>query len=82
MLLKSIVILISKIYMLADAIIAVFYILEEFQDQFVKNIPFNVFYNILNYILNDIIELNFRLTTFYNYIIELLELYKVLKEDI
>jgi len=68
--------------MLADAIIAVFYILEEFQDQFVKNIPFNVFYNILNYILNDIIELNFRLTTFYNYIIELLELYKVLKEDI
>ena len=43
---------------------------------------FNIFYNILNYILNDIVELDLRLTVFYNYIAELLELHKISKKDI
>jgi len=58
--------------MLTDTIITTLYIPEESRDQFVKNISFNVFYSILNYTLNDIIELDLRLIVFYNYIAELL----------
>ncbi len=55
---------------------------EELRDQFAKDTPFDVFYGILDYILNDIVELDSRLAVFYNYIAELLELCKVSEEDI
>ncbi len=67
---------------MTDTIIIASIISEELWNQLAKNISFDVFYNILNYTLNDIIELNPRLTVFCNYIAELLELYKVSKKDI
>ncbi len=60
-----------QLYILTDIIITIFIISEEFRDQFAKNILSDVFYNILNYILNDIAELDLRLIIFYNYIAEL-----------
>ncbi len=74
--------MITKLYILINVIIAVFIILEKLPDQLVKNIPSDVFYNILDYILNNIVKLNLRLTVFYNDIAEFPEFYKVLKEDI
>ena len=71
-----------QLYILTDIIIVISIILEELRDQFVKDILFNVFYDILDYILNDIVELDLRLTIFCDYIVELLELCKVLEEDI
>ena len=65
-----------------NIVITISIILKELQDQFIKDILSDIFYNILDYILNDIIELNLRLTIFYNYIIELPELCKILKKDI
>ena len=65
-----------------NTIITVSIILEESRDQFIKDIPSDIFYNILNYTLNDTVELNLQLVAFYDYITELLEFYKVLKEDI
>ncbi len=56
--------------------------LKEFQNQFAKDTPSDIFYSILDCILNDIIELNPRLAAFYNYIAKLPELYKVLEENI
>ncbi len=71
-----------KLYILTNIIIAAFIISKELRDQLAKDILFNVFYNILDYILNDIVELDPRLTAFYNYIVKLLKLYKISKEDI
>jgi len=67
---------------LTDIIITVFIILEELRDQLIKNTSFDILYNILDCILNDIIELDLRLTVFRNYITELSEFYKVLEKDI
>ncbi len=65
-----------------NIIIVVFIILEELRDQFTKGIPSDVLYNILDCTLNDIVELDLQLAVFYDYIVELLELCKVSKEDI
>jgi len=67
---------------LINIIIVVFIILEELRDQFTKGIPSDVLYNILDCTLNDIVELDLQLAVFYDYIVELLELCKVSKEDI
>ncbi len=67
---------------MTDIIITVFIILEELRDQLIKNTSFDILYNILDCILNDIIELDLRLTVFRNYITELSEFYKVLEKDI
>jgi len=67
---------------LINIIIVVFIILEELRDQFTKGIPSDVLYNILDCTLNDIVELDLQFAVFYDYIIELLELCKVSKEDI
>ncbi len=68
--------------MLTNTIITTSIISEKPRDQLAKDIPSDVFYNILDYILDNIVELDFRLTIFYNYIAELLKLRKILKEDI
>ncbi len=68
--------------MLINIIIVVFIILKELWDQLTKDILSDVFYNILDYILNDIVELDLWLAIFYDYIAELLEFYKVSKKDI
>jgi len=47
-----------KLYILINTVIAVFIILKKLRDQFVKDILFDVFRNILNYILDDTIKLN------------------------
>ncbi len=65
-----------------NIVITISIILKELQDQFIKDILSDIFYNILDYILNDIIELDSRLAVFYDYIVELLKLRKVLKKDI
>ncbi len=67
---------------MTDVTIAVSIISKKFWNQFVKDISFDILYGILDYILNDTTELDLRLTVFYDYITELLEFYKVLKEDI
>ncbi len=56
--------------------------LEKSRDQFAKDTLFNILYNILDYILNNIVKLDLWLTIFYNYIVELSEFYKVSKEYI
>ena len=71
-----------KLYILTNIIIAAFIISKELRDQLAKDILFNVFYNILDYILNDIVELDPRLATFCNYIVKLPEFYKVSEKDI
>ena len=68
--------------MLTDIVIAVSIILKKFRDQFAKDILSNVFRNILDCTLNNIIELDLQLAAFYNYIVELPELYKVSEKDI
>ncbi len=67
---------------MTDIAITAFYISEEPRNQLAKDTLFDVFYNILNCTLNDIIELDPRLTAFCNYIAESPEFYKVSKEDI
>ncbi len=67
---------------MTDTIITAFIISEEFRDQLIKNILFDILYNILDCILNDITELDLRLAVFYNYIAELLELCKISEENI
>ncbi len=53
-----------QFYILTDVIITTFIIPEKPWDQLAKDTPSNIFYNILNYILNDTTELNPRLTAF------------------
>ncbi len=73
---------ITKLYILTNIILITFYLLEESYNQLVKDIPSEVLYNILDYILDNTIELEPHLTAFRYYIVELLELRRVSKEDI
>ncbi len=57
-------------------------ILEKLRDQFIKDISSDIFHNILDYILNNIVELDPRLAVFCDYIAELPEFCKVLEKDI
>ncbi len=56
--------------------------LKELRNQFAKDILSDILCSILDYTLNDIVELDLRLAVFYDYIVELLEFRKVSKEDI
>ena len=73
---------ITKFYILINTILTVSYLLEKLYDQLAKNILSEVLRGILNYILNNTIELEPYLTVFRRYIAELLELHYVLKKDI
>ncbi len=71
-----------KLYILINTVITTFIIPKEPRNQLAKDILSDIFYNILDYILDNIIELDLQLAAFYNYIVKLLEFRKVSKEDI